>query len=202
MRDSLLSIFRREKKLALPTHQRSAPEWRPAVAQSLDRIVESVERYTNGGRDFAVFRRGTVVILPQGLSDENARAHAAKALRSVVAAHPVLKPTRMSDGNILVRYKYDVINLVLAEVADKHWRDIDRHHARALTGFEVIYTSLGRNQFDDVDKKALFGRCYLYMDARDPHVDRLVRFRGGGRDGRTNQDPSGFLRRRIRSSAD
>jgi hypothetical protein len=50
---------------------------------------------------------------------------------------------------------------------------------RALVPGEVLLTPQGANVFDDVGKQALFGRCYLFMDARAPRIARIVRFGQG-----------------------
>ncbi len=34
---------------------------------------------------------------------------------------------------------------------------------------------LGPNKFDEFGKKALFGRCFMFMDAQEPKVVRVVR---------------------------
>lgn len=40
---------------------------------------------------------------------------------------------------------------------------------------EVLITPLGPNVFDDFGKMALFGRCFMFMDAQDPKVVRIER---------------------------
>lgn len=32
----------------------------------------------------------------------------------------------------------------------------------------------GNNVFDDFGKKALFGRCFMFMDAQQPEIIRIV----------------------------
>jgi hypothetical protein len=36
-------------------------------------------------------------------------------------------------------------------------------------------TPLGSNVFDEFGKKALFGRCFMFMDAQEPRVVRIAR---------------------------
>ena len=48
------------------------------------------------------------------------------------------------------------------------WKD-------ALATSEVLITPLGPSKFDDFGKKALFGRCFMFMDAQDPKVVKIVR---------------------------
>lgn len=151
------------------------PDWRPAIVQPIDDLAERFKFYTDGSRDFAVFENGTVVILPSGLDDQAAQAHASQALRSVFYAHPDMNPIPMKDGNVLVQYSNDTANLVLKDIAEKNWFEIDKNHQRALATDEVLITPSGPNTFDDFGKTALFGRCYMFMDAQDPKIVRIVR---------------------------
>ncbi len=152
------------------------PDWTPEIRQPLERIIERFRFYTNGSRDFAVFGHGTVAILPNGLTDDEAERLAKQSLHSVFHAHPDMNPMNMKDGNILVQYSHDVANLVLSETLDKHWAEIDRQHQRAIATHEVLITPLGHNTFDDFGKKALFARCYMFMDAQSPVVVRVERY--------------------------
>ena len=79
------------------------------------------------------------------------------------------------DGNIAIQYNHPAINVVLADVAERHWDEIDRKHQDALATHEALITPLGANKFDDLGKKALWGRCYMFMDAQDPQVIRVAR---------------------------
>jgi hypothetical protein len=151
------------------------PRWRPSFGQPMDELVRSARKYTNGARDFAVFRHGTLAALPDGLSDAEAQAHALTALSRVFHAHPDMNPLAMKDGNILNQYSNDVATVVLRDVIDRHWDEIQRRHLEALATDEVLITSSGPNVFDDHGKAALFGRCYMFMDALDPQVVRLER---------------------------
>ncbi|MGL6072574.1 MAG: hypothetical protein ACRC8S_00300 [Fimbriiglobus sp.] len=81
----------------------------------------------------------------------------------------------MSDGNIVVEYNHPALNVVLTDVVDLHWAEIDRNHQSALATYEVLISPLGQNVFDDFGKKALFGRCFMFMDAQDPVVVQIVR---------------------------
>lgn len=65
--------------------------------------------------------------------------------------------------------------MVLKDVVEEHWAAIDRHHQDALATSEVLITPLGSNTFDDFGKKALFGQCFMFMDAQAPEVIRIVR---------------------------
>ncbi len=151
------------------------PDWKPSIAQPLDQIIDRLRYYTDGQRDFAVFTNGTAVILPNGLSDEQAVSHATESLHKVFHAHPDMQPTNMKDGNILVRYNHDALNLVLQEVATANWQEIEQKHQGALATDEVLITPLGHNKFDEYGMKALFGRCFMFMDAQAPQVVRVER---------------------------
>jgi hypothetical protein len=173
------ACLRKSKPPERPIQLPPVPDWKPEIDPLLDRIVERLSFYTNGARDFAVFKNGTVVILPDGLTDINARAHAEFALHKVFHAHPDMNPLNMKDGNILIQYNHDVANLVLSDITEVHWDAIDANHQRALATYEVLITPLGQNVFDDFGKKSLFGRCFMFMDAQSPRVVQVVRHNGG-----------------------
>ena len=141
----------------------------------MERVVDQMQYYTNGKKDFAVFENGSIAILPDGLSDSDAVSHAKTALHQVFYAHPDMHPLHMDDGNILIRYNHDMVSIVLEDHAKTHWKVIDANHQNALATDEVLVTPLGPNKFDDFGKKALFGRCFLFMDAQEPKVIQIVR---------------------------
>ena len=151
------------------------PDWQPSIVQPLDLIVDRLKCYTDGARDFAVFTNGTAVILPSGLSDEQAVSHATESLHKVFHAHPDMHPMNMKDGNVLVRYNHDALNIVLHEVSVANWHEIKQKHQGALATDEVLITPLGHNKFDELGMKALFGRCFMFMDAQAPNVIRVER---------------------------
>lgn len=141
----------------------------------MERIVDRVLYYTDKTKDFVVFEHGTCVLIPDGLSDQQAEATAKSVLHEIFHYHPDMNPQSMDDGNILVAYNHPAINIVLADVTTEHWSDIDKNHQRALATDEVLMTPLGPNTFDDFGKKALFGRCFMFMDAQNPKVTTIVR---------------------------
>jgi hypothetical protein len=151
------------------------PDWKPSMEQPLDQIVDRVRYYTNGEQDFAVFQNGTVAILPRGLAESDAILHAENALHDVFYAHPDMHPLNMDDGNIVVRYNHDVLTVVLQDVVSRYWSEIERAHQRALAADEVLITPMGPNEFDAFGMKALFGRCFMFMDAQAPKVLRIER---------------------------
>ena len=151
------------------------PKWRPEIIQPHEKIVDRIRYYSNGSMDFAVFRHGTIVLLVNELSENDAISLALKTLEDVLNFHPDMQPREMDDGNLLVAFGEHVANVVLSEVSEEHWDEIEANHQRALTADEVILTPLGPNIFDNPGKKALFGRCYMFMDAQDPEVVEIVR---------------------------
>ena len=151
------------------------PEWRPAIAQPLERVVDRFSYYTDGKRDFAVFSNGTCAVLADGLSNDEATAAAIKILEEIFHYHPDMHPRAMDDGNILVQYNEPAANVVLRDIVEANWPEIQRNHLKALTRAEVLITPLGPNKFDAFGMAALFGRCFMFMDAQDPAVVQIVR---------------------------
>ena len=143
--------------------------------QPIEQIIDRVSYYTDQKRDFAVFANGTCVILTSGLPEEGAVSEAVAVLAKIFNYHPDMNPRPMDDGNILVRYNHPAVNVVLSATAAQHWEEIERHHQEALATHEVLISPLGQNVFDDLGKKALFGRCFMFMDALSPRVIRVVR---------------------------
>ena len=162
-------------KKKLPKRFPPVPDWRPDFGLPIKQVVERVQHYSNRGRDFAVFANGTVAMVPDGLSDASAEAHATEALRKVFHAHVDMNPLTMTDGNLLIHYNFDVASVVIDQIALAHWDVIERRHVEGLATDEVLITPLGPNVFDDVGKKILFGRCYMFMDAQSPQVVQIVR---------------------------
>lgn len=153
------------------------PDWQPTITQPIEQIIERLQCYTNNQNDLAVFSNCTCVLLPDGLSDKDAEAFAKETLSTIFNYHPDMHPLPMKDGNVLIQYNHPAANLVLDSVAVQYWTEIESNHQRALATSEVLITPLGLNVFDDVGKKALFGRCFMFMDAVNPHVIRVVRKR-------------------------
>jgi hypothetical protein len=98
-------------------------------------------------------------------------------LQRILRAHPDMKPMTMDDGNIVVLYSEPAASIVLRDIADAHWDEIEARHMSALATDEVLFTGRGPNQFDDDAKRALFGRCFMFMDAQDPRVAQIERKR-------------------------
>lgn len=163
------------KKKAPPKRFPPVPNWRPDIKQPIDKIIDRIKYYFNESRDFAVFENGTCVILDEGLSDGEADTFAKEVLSKIYNYHPDMNPLNMDDENILVRYNHPAVNVVLNEVVRENWTEIERRHQEALATDEVLITPLGHNVFDDFGKKALFGRCFMFMDAQNPKVEKIVR---------------------------
>ena len=158
-----------------PKRSPPVPAWRPSIVQPLDQIIDRIRFYTNGQRDIAALTHGTCVLLPDGLSDTEAETFSFEVLSKIFNYHPDMNPIPMKDGNVLVQYNHPAVNLVLSSVATEHWSEIDRNHQQALATHEVLMTPLGSNVFDEFGKKALFGRCFMFMDAQEPRVVRVAR---------------------------
>jgi len=134
----LFNIFKKKPKFP------PVPDWRPSIRQPIDRIVERVSRYTDRKTDFAVFNYGTCVVLPDDLSEDGAANFAKEVLAQILNYHPDMNPMLMKDGNILVRYNHPAVNVVLNDVAVKHWAEIDNNHQRALATSEALITPRNR----------------------------------------------------------
>ena len=171
----MFGLFTKKGAPPPPPSGPPVPKWRPSIVQPLDEIAERAAFYTNQGRDFVMFRHGTCVFVPNGLPEQQAIDAAKDLLSKIFNFHPDMNPVSMKDGNITVQYNHPAFNIVLSRVAIQHWAELDRHHLDALATHEVLITPLGQNKFDDFGKKALFGRCFMFMDAQDPVVERLVR---------------------------
>ncbi|MCW1926559.1 hypothetical protein OKA05_28665 [Luteolibacter arcticus] len=155
------------------------PAWEPEIELPLEKIIDRFHYYTDGGKDFVVLKHGTCVMVDDGLSDEEARKAALETVSKVFNYHPDMNPRNMDDGNILIFYNHPAYSVVLDEVTREHMETIRTNHLQALARAEVLMTPAGENQFDEHLMKALFGRCYFFMDAKRPEVVRIVR-KGGG----------------------
>lgn len=171
----MFGLFKKKEPPQLPPQLPPVPKWRPAFAPPIAQVVERVSYYTDQKKDFAVFKNGTCVILPLGLSEAAADTEAKAILYKIFHYHPDMNPRQMNDGNIAIQYNHPAINVVLAEFAKAHWPEIDRNHQDALATSEVLITPLGHNKFDAFGKMALYGRCFMFMDAQQPEVIQVVR---------------------------
>ena len=159
------------------------PEWEPDIDVPLDQIVDRFAYYTDGGKDFVVFTHGTCAIVSDGLSDAEAADEAKGILSQIFNYHPDMNPQNMDDGNILISYNHPAYNVVLDSITTEHMKTIKQNHQKALARAEVLITPLGNNKFDEFGMKALFGRCYFFMDAKNPAVSRVVRKTNSEQDG-------------------
>ena len=167
-----MNLFDNKKKIFPPV-----PEWQPSFTPSLEDIIKTFEYYVNGDRDFVVFKNGTVVILNGGFDDEKVVIEAKQILSNIFNFHPDMKPQSMDDGNILISYNYPAYNIAFEKMAQEHWTEIDANYLKGLATHEVLITPLGPNKFDDFGKKAIWGRCYFFMDAQKPEVQKIIRKR-------------------------
>lgn len=53
--------------------------------------------------------------------------------------------------------------------------EIEARHLDALATSEALISPGGVNSFDDTFKQALFGRCFVFMDAQDTVVAEILR---------------------------
>lgn len=151
------------------------PQWKPNFFAPADQILERMVYYTDNNRDIVLFKNGTSVVLPEGLSDVEADKFALGVLSKIYNYHPDMNPVLMDDGNILVQYNHPAYNVVINGFAEKHMEAIRKHHMEALATSEVLITSLGPNKFDDFAMKALYGRTFMFIDAKNPQIVRLYR---------------------------
>ena len=154
------------------------PSWQPSFAPDIEQVVDRFRYYTNSKRDFVALRHGTCCIVADGLSDAEASSAAIEILSRINNFHPDMTPLQMDDGNVLVQYREPALNVVLVDVAQANWSEIEARHQDGLTPDEVLITPLGQNVFDDFGKMALLGRCYMFMDAQSPEVVRVERSSG------------------------
>ncbi len=151
------------------------PKWKPDFSASNESQLERMIFYTNEGKDLAQFSNGTIVILEDGLDDDQARQYANEVLSKIFNYHPDMNPVNMKDGNILVQYNHPAYNVVLTGFTQEHMDVIKSRHIDALATDEVLITGLGQNKFDEFGMQALYGRAFMFMDAQEPKIVRLYR---------------------------
>lgn len=151
------------------------PKWMPNFSASIESQLERMIFYTDQDKDLAQFSNGTIVILEDGLDDEEAKQYASEVLSEIFNYHPDMSPVDMKDGNILVQYNHPAYNVVLTEFTKKHMDVIKSRHLDALATDEVLITNLGQNKFDEFGMQALYGRAFMFMDAQNPEVVRVYR---------------------------
>ena len=151
------------------------PVWQPDIKIPLEKIIERFRYYTDHKKDFVVLKHGTCVLVSDGLTEEQAKKEALETVSKIFNYHPDMNPKSMDDGNILISYNHPAYTVVLEEVTKQHMDSIRTNHLKALARDEVLITPAGPNKFDDFGMKALFGRCYFFMDAKKAEVFSVVR---------------------------
>ena len=151
------------------------PAWQPDIQVPLNKIVDRFRYYTDNKKDFVVLRYGTCVLISDRLTEEQAKKEALEIVSKIFNYHLDMNPKTMDDGNILISYNHPAYTIVLEEVTKQHMDAIRTNHMKALARAEVLMTPGGQNKFDDFGMKALFGRCYFFMDAKKPEVFSVVR---------------------------
>jgi len=169
------NLFGGEKPADKPKDFPPVPAWQPDIEVPLGKIIERFRYYTDNKKDFVVFKHGTCVLVADALTDEQARKEALETVSKIFNYHPDMNPKSMDDGNILIFYNHPAYTVVLEEITKTHMDTIRTNHLRALARDEVLMTPAGPNKFDDFGMKALFGRCYFFMDAKAPEIVRVVR---------------------------
>ena len=165
-----MSLFDKQKIVTSPV-----PQWKPSFGPDPEEVIRTFAYYVNAERDFVVFRNSTIAIVEDGLDDENAIGAAKQILSKIFGYHPDMHPQSMDDGNILISYNHPAYNIAFERLAQVHWAEIEVNYISALCTAEVLITPLGPNKFNDFGKKALWGRCYFFMDAQKPEVLRIIR---------------------------
>lgn len=168
-------LFGGEKSKKNKSNLPPVPEWEPEIAVPIDKVIDRFRYYADGGKDFVVFKHGTCVVVSDGLSDADAKKEALETVSKIFNYHPDMNPKNMDDGNILIFYNHPAYSVVLDELTKEHVDIIKKNHMRALARDEVLMTPGGPNKFDEFGMKALFGRCYFFMDAKKPEATRVIR---------------------------
>jgi hypothetical protein len=151
------------------------PKWEPNFSAPISELVERMEYYSDSKKDFVIFRYGTIVILPEQLNDNESKKYALETLSKIYNYHPDMNPINMDDGNILVQYNHPAYNIVISSFVSKHMKEIRAKHLDALATDEVLITSMGNNKFDEFGMKALYGRTFMFMDAKSPEIVKIYR---------------------------
>jgi hypothetical protein len=169
------NLFGGEKPAEKPKGSPPVPARQPDIEVPLEKVIDRFRYYTDNKKDFVVFKHGTCVLVSDGLEEEQARKEALETVAKIFNHHPDMNPRSMDDGNILICCNHPAYTLVLEEITRNHMDMIRTNHLRALAWDEVLITPAGQNKFDDLGMKALFGRCYFFMDAKKPEVFGVIR---------------------------
>jgi hypothetical protein len=153
----------------------AVPTWRPSFQRPIDRIIDRFYYCTDAKEDFTVFRYGTCVALESGMPDADAEAFSLRILSKIINSHPDMQPLHMDDGNIMISYNHPAYSIVLRDITQAHWSEIESRYMDGLTLYEVLLTPLGPNGFDDFGKQGLLGRAYMFMDAQAPDIIAIRR---------------------------
>jgi hypothetical protein len=171
----LISIFtcshRKEKTGTFPP----IPKWEPEFSISNETVLERIRYYFDEKKDIVIFKNGTAVIIEDGLSESDAKKQALSILSKIINYHPDMNPLKMDDNNILVQYNHPAYNVVIYDFAKMHLKEIQAKHLDALATDEVLITPLGQNKFDEFEMMALYGRTFMFMDAKKPIIIKIYR---------------------------
>jgi hypothetical protein len=198
----LSRLFGGEKPTDTPKDFPPVPAWQPDITIPLEKVIDRFRYYTDDKKDFVVLKHGTCVVVSDGLTDQQAGKEALETVSKIFNYHPDMNPKSMDDGNILIFYNHPAYTVVLDEITKQHIDTIRTNHLKALARAEVLMTPAGPNKFDDFGMKALFGRCYFFMDAKKPEVFSVARKRTSEQGGPANRSqPGGSETNRTSSAA-
>ncbi len=142
---------------------------KPNLPIDIDTILERAKYYTGQKLQLAIFSHGTVVLIPERVTD--IAAQGLTTLDKIYNFHPDFKPMTMDDGNYLVEYSQPAFTIVFKDELEKHWDYIDKNHLDGLCTYETLLNGNGEpNKFDRIGKICLFGRAKMFQDAQDPKV--------------------------------
>ncbi len=180
-------LFGADKPADKPKDFPPVPAWQPDIGIPIEKVVDHFRYYIDNKKDFVVLKHGTCVVVSDGLTDEQARNEALETVAKIFNYHPDMNPKTMDDGNILISYHHPAYTVVLDEITKKHIDTIRTNHLKALARDEVLITPAGPNKFDDFGMKALFGRCFFCMDAKQPAIVSVIRKAQGEQTDGTNR---------------
>jgi len=115
-------LFKTVEKKQFPP----VPKWRPNTPNDTDRIINCAKYYTGSKLQIAVFKFGTVVLLPSRV--ESIEITTKDVLNKIYNAHPDFRPKIMDDGNYLIEYHQPAFNIVFIDEIDNNWNYIDKNH--------------------------------------------------------------------------
>ena len=159
------NLFKTVQKKQFPP----VPQWRPNTPIDINKIENTAKFYLDSKLQFAIFKFGTVVLLPKQVDDIESEAK--NTLNEIYNFHADFKPMLMDDGNYLIEYSKPAFTIVFKDEIADYWNYIDENHMQGVCTDEVLLNAQRKpNSFDKTGKICLFGRAKMFMDAQDPLV--------------------------------